>query len=710
MNTLIDQAVAKGIISFDADIKNVTYVFQNKKRSYTNPEEKIQTQTFCKLVLQYGYSEKLIKQFVTVKMGVSDKEADMIVYEDEAHTKPYIIVECKHEDISELEFQEAVKQAYSYAHALASTVRYIWVTKGNKEEFYLFDKNSQAKYTDTDIPYFGQKDTLPFKYVKGGGTYQGKKVEDIAQIDENALTRIFKQAHDVLWAGGELNPSQAFDELDKLIFCKIWDEKNTLKNEPYEFQIRKKEAQENLQKRILQLYDKGKVQDPEVFNKPIDLPPYKIKAVVEYLQKVNLSETDLDSKGKAFETFIGHSFRGEFGQFFTPRNVVKFAVDVLPITHESKVLDTSCGSGGFLLYVLDKVRKQADARYDLDNPKEAVAYYKHWHDFAERRLFGIEINEQIARTAKMNMIIHDDGHTNVVQFDGLFEIDYLRKNCNGGKGNNGFEANTFDFVVTNPPFGSIAKQSEKSYMQTDEGTALYYDFSLKELNWIEKSLKPQHKTISRENQATEILFIEQCYHFLKEGGYMAIVLPDGVLTNSSAQYVRDGIEEKFRIVAVVSLPQTAFAHTGAGVKSSVLFLKKWNFAKTKEIKNKKDNLATHIATTRGLRAHIEAWEAKKKDLQKQLKKKSPLNLEGGSLAEQITDINEQIQTFKEELEEVYQAEKSKLLAYPIFMAIAEQIGLDATGKKINQNDLEDIALELQKFLQAIENEQDSFFG
>jgi type I restriction enzyme M protein len=151
-------------------------------------------------------------------------------------------------------------------------------------------------------------------------------------------------------------------------------------------------------------------------------------------------------------------------------------------------LDTSCGSSGFLLFCLDKVRKQADQKFDVSDPKKAIAHYNRWHGFAANNLFGIEINDQISRVAKMNMIIHDDGHTNVITFDGLYEIDYISKHCNGGKGNAGFGENSFDFIVTNPPFGSIIKQSEKAYMQSDGHTAPYYDFSLKELNWIDAKL------------------------------------------------------------------------------------------------------------------------------------------------------------------------------------------------------------------------------
>ena len=126
MIALIQQGVKKGIIKFDVENKYITYIHQDKKRNYQNPEEKVQAETFCKLVLEYGYPEKHIQQFVSVKMGVADKEADIIVYADEEFIKPLIIVECKSETITELEFQEAVKQAYSYAHALAGTTKFVF--------------------------------------------------------------------------------------------------------------------------------------------------------------------------------------------------------------------------------------------------------------------------------------------------------------------------------------------------------------------------------------------------------------------------------------------------------------------------------------------------------------------------------------------------------------------------------------------------------
>jgi type I restriction enzyme M protein len=136
------------------------------------------------------------------------------------------------------------------------------------------------------------------------------------------------------------------------------------------------------------LYDIGRQKDKEVFKEGIRLSPQRIQTVVGFLQDINLGKTDLDSKGRAFETFMDSFFRGNFGQYFTPREIVSFIVSVLPIKHNSLVLDTSCGSGGFLLHALDKVRKHADDYYpDFEtNADERQDHYKYWHDFAEKNL------------------------------------------------------------------------------------------------------------------------------------------------------------------------------------------------------------------------------------------------------------------------------------------------------------------------------------
>ena len=690
---LVEEGIKKGLIQFDDERKYITYLAQNKKRNYTNPEEKVQAETFLKLVLTYGYPPERIKHFVPVTMGATVKEADIIVYKDDKCLSPYIVVECKKEDVSELELIQAVEQAFSYA--VAEGAKYVWTTSGFKNEYYeVPTEKPKERITATDIPQYGVDKLAKFKYAKQGGIADGQKLFELEIVTEDELTRRFKQAHQSLWGGGELNPSSAFDELDKLIFCKIWDERKPRKaGEPYDFQIFSEKTVEKtnsgLMNRIIALYEEGRKKDPEVFKDDIRLSPEKLRTVVGYLESVNLGDTDLDSKGRAFETFMGSFFRGDFGQFFTPRPIVKFIIDVLPIHHNSLVLDTSCGSGGFLLHALDKVRKQADEFYE----QNSVAHYNHWHDFAKTNLFGIEINEQIARVAKMNMIIHDDGHTNVIAADGLLPSDELIKKRN----KQGFEYDRFDFIVTNPPFGSVIKQTEQAYMRE-------YGFAMKSEDW----LNPKTKITPRENQSTEILFIEQCHRFLREGGYLAIVLPDGILTNSSLQYVRDGIEEKYRIVAVVSMPQTAFQATGAGVKSSVLFLKKHAAKTTEDIRHIKQCLQDDLLREKRFSKQLDTWENEKKAALKALNKSAN---DFDTQKKLISDeYSEKLNALREELEESYQSEKqAKLANYPIFMAIAENIGYDATGKDIPQNDLPDITTELRRFIEAIETGRDSFF-
>jgi len=730
MNRIIQEGIRKGLISISEDEKTITYIHQNKIRNFTNPEEKVQVEAFILLVNKYNYKPERIKMFVPVKMGVETKEADIVVYNDDECTEPHILVECKKADITDPAFNEAVNQAYSYAYAMPNNVKYVWVTSSDNNKYFEVNKDTNIKKTLPDIPQFGVKKLANYKFV-----YEAKSIKqregmqsffDLQVIEQAALTNRFKRAHDALWGGGQLNPSEAFDELDKLIFCKIWDERKDRKaGQPYDFQIitvdaseiknfkklGEKELTKSIQEeenkrlfdRIKELYEEGRKKDPEVFRDNIRLTPEKIRTVVEYLQDINIGETDLDAKGRAFETFMNSFFRGNFGQYFTPREIVKFIVDVLPITNESIVLDTSCGSGGFLLYALNKVREQANEWYPnyKTDVKQYPKHFKHWHDFAEKNLYGIEINEQISRAAKMNMIIHDDGHTNVITSDGLLSPEEIQKNTE----NKGFKYNHFDFIITNPPFGSIIRQTEKAYLKE-------YKLGKKEEDWL--AVKQPPETV-RENQSTEILFIEQCYNFLKEEGYLAIVIPDGILTNSSLQYVRDHIEEIFRIVAVVSMPQTAFSANGAGVKSSVLFLKKYAETETQQIRNLKKNSKHSLLSSYQYKERVTQLENEKKqaikELEKQYKEKHP-SLDKKELAPLIAEekkeiqdeFSEKVNNLKEELQDAFLTEKQKKLKdYPIFMAIAEEIGYDATGKKIAVNELEIIGIELKRFIKFIEN-------
>lgn len=724
------EGIKKGLIYIAEDESCIMYKYHNLTRNYKNPGEKVQAEIFCKLVLWYNYPVEKIGLYVPVTDGSTKKQADIFVYNDSAQTSPLIVVECKKEDVSEQEFTQAINQAFSYAHFTAGTIKYVWTTSGIKNAYFKFDKESSVRETVSDIPQHGVKKLSAYKYAYNGGTTEnGQQLFPLAKVSESELTNIFKQAHQALWGGGELNPSEAFDELDKLIFCKIFDEKKDRDvGEPYDFQIipvepennseeakAKAEAETNkrLLNRLLALYEEGRQigerkNDPEIFKDNIKLNAAKARTVVSYLEGVDLLSTDLDSKGRAFETFMGSFFRGDFGQYFTPRNIVSFIVDSLPITNKSRVLDTSCGSGGFLLHALDKVRRAATKKYPdhKTDVKQHARWWPYWHDFAVNNLFGIEINEQIARTAKMNMIIHDhdDGHTNVVASDGLVPPEVLQEKT----GNTGFRRHSFEFIITNPPFGSVIKQTEKAYLHQ-------YSLATKDIDW----LNPESKAADRPSQSSEVLFIEQAEQYLADGGYLAIVLPDGILANSSMQYVRDYISDTFRVVAVVSMPQTAFMATGAGVKSSVLFLKKYS----KMEKEKRQALRTKIQSALlsesdyGIEL-LSAINQKKKETAKynKLIKAAEANAtaEAQRLKDErqsvIDDFDERIEKIKELLSESYEEQyRTSLIDYPVLMAIAEDIGFDATGKETGNNELIDISKELSKFIEAIEDKKDDSF-
>lgn len=725
--SLLQEGINKGLISISEDQKTIKYLFQDKSRNFSNPEEKVQAEIFLRLVLEYSYPVEHIEQFRMVTMGSDKREADIIVHEDKNWDSPKIIVECKEQKVSQQEFNQAVNQGFSYANALSGTIKYIWVTSELLNSIYRFNKEKDLREELPDLPHYGSDEVAPYQFVKGGGNHEyidnkdGKKKKQIFKelktVSEEELTRRFKQAHDALWAGGQLNPSEAFDELDKLIFCKIWDErynveggqlKRRRKGEIYQFQIiiekgkNKEEVEYNtnksLAKRVKAIYNVGKNFDKEVFKDDIRLSDERIRTITNYLQEINLNETDLDSKGRAFETFMGSFFRGEFGQYFTPRVIVQFIVEALPIKNTSLVLDTSCGSGGFLLHALDKVRRQADVEFPdhKDDKDDYSGWHDYWHNFAEKNLYGIEINEQIARTAKMNMIIHDDGHTNVVAVDGLVNDADIFKSTS----NKGFKYNKFDFIITNPPFGSAIKQNEKAYLKK-------YFLGNKQPDWLDlkksntfskveldSDSENKLKLETRNNQSTEVLFIEQCYNFLAPNGYLAVVIPDGILTNSSLQYVRDAIEDWYRIISVVSMPQTAFTATGAGVKSSVVFLRKHTVNHTEYLQNKKIEIQNKLLAKFKYKEIIERWENEKKQIIKDLegfsKRTGLVSMKAIKDSEEFkewkSEINQQfadkIADLKEQLNEAYQeARANELPDYPILMAIADNIGYDAAGKR-----------------------------
>jgi len=532
-------------------------------------------------VLDYAYPKEKIDFEIGTKPDLD--KADIVIYEDEELKEPYLVVECKKDGITDTEYKTAINQAFRYANYLRA--KFASVVAGNtKTSFDVagFKPSERAKNVISDIPKKYGK-TPKYRFIKG------EVDKELKVVSRDELIKALEKAHDTVWQGGKFDPTDAFDEVSKLLFCKLKDEKITPKGEPYLFQIGTHELPKEVYKRVNAIYQKAKKEDAEVFNEDIKLEPKVVYSVVEHLQTLAINKIDLDTKGVAFEVFMTDFFKGKMGQFFTPRPIIQFCVKILNPKQGKLVLDPACGSGGFLLNAMDFVREYAGKNYDEQEARD------HWHGFAKDNLYGIEINDKIARVCKMNMIIHDDGHTNVISTDALENFDEINKI------HPKFEKDHFDLILTNPPFGAIIKRTEKDYLDK---------YKLGE---------------GKQNQKTEILFIERCIAFVKpKTGRIAIVLPDGILTNSSLQPIRDFIMERCQILGVISLPQFAFTHFGAGVKSSLVFLRK----------------------------------------------------RGGN--EKIAD-------------------------YPIFMAIAEHIGYDATGRADPKNDLDMIFEEYGKFLKDTKN-------
>jgi type I restriction enzyme M protein len=207
MKTRLDQGVSHKLIRLEDDGKYIVYIDQNKRRNFDNPEEKVQADAYLSLVLDYKYPPGQVRQYVSVQMGVETKEADLVVYDDALRLKPLIVVECKKQEVSELEFMRAIDQAFSYA--VAEGARYVWTTSGLKDAYYEVPTDKpKARITVSDIPQFGVKKLAAYKYAYGGGeTPEGQKLQPIAVVAQDELTTRFKQAHQALWGGGELNPS-----------------------------------------------------------------------------------------------------------------------------------------------------------------------------------------------------------------------------------------------------------------------------------------------------------------------------------------------------------------------------------------------------------------------------------------------------------------------------------------------------------------------
>jgi type I restriction enzyme M protein len=459
MQTFTDRALEDGHIRIErfGKTERAVYAAVSRSERWSDPEEKIRAEFYAELIYRYGYAPDRIGVEVTVPDRSPKDSADLIVFHDAERKRPYAVIECKNDGVSDAEFNQAVEQSWGNGNAHKFRAAYVGVVAGGTRKFLDCDKKYGALERDSnvvaDLPInYGKPPE--YKYRKG----ISREWQDIKPVTKGELIAAIKKCHQTLWGGGRLSPPAAFGEFCKIIFVEVRDEKAPHKRgDPYEFQIKTDEPANALAARIKVMYAAEMQREPDVFKEPIKIDDGTLKMCVSHLEGINFNKTDLDTKGVAFEQFLDSFFKGDFGQYFTPREIIQFCVEMLQPSVDDYVLDPACGSGGFLLYAMDHVRHEAEKLYDDDE----TARFRHWHDFAKDRLFGIEINDEISRVAKMNMILHDDGHTNIVGFDALEKMPVLRDQ------NAKLRPNVFDLVLTNPPFGAMVKETEKgsAYME-----------------------------------------------------------------------------------------------------------------------------------------------------------------------------------------------------------------------------------------------------
>jgi len=538
------------------------------------PEEEVRQLFIKKLIKEYKYPKSHIKKEVSIKSGQTEtkKKADIVVFHNDKNFRPeenaYIIVECKKKDR-----KDGLDQLETYLSN--TTAEYgVWFN-GKDAPAYIEKTHKPHRYLSApDIPPYG-------KTLADVGLY--KKRDLVAAED---LKTVFEACHNYIYANEGYLKDKVFNEVVKLIFVKMIDEKST--SADCEFRITTKELREveegggeEFQKRTEELFRRVVVAYPDIFGgEKILLKIHTLAYVVSQLQKYDFTKkTRAEIKGVAFQTFVHSHLRGERGEFFTPYPILKMAIEILAPKEHELILDPACGSGGFLVTALNFIRECfRKNRPDLNEFDITDAIRTYGNNF----VFGIDFNPDLARVSKMYMVLNDDGHTGIFSENSLEDFSVI-SNTSSRK----VLPEKFDIVVTNPPFGTRGKITRREILD-------HFDLGHKWVRDKEKNkwkMVPE-KVLSQGNgkggQVPDILFIERCLQFLKDGGRMAIVLPDGDLTNSSLSYIRQWIRDNARILAVVSLPPETFIPYGAGVKASVLFLQKLP-KKELEVLKKKDH-------------------------------------------------------------------------------------------------------------------------
>jgi len=668
------------------------------------PEERVRQEYLLVLTGEYGYSVDQMSEEVDVSgRGSAQARADFVIWrsaQDRIDQKPpFIIVECKSDNVT------IKPQDYAQGeHYARMTDAPFFVTHNSREtKYWRVKKDRMPGYIEEieNIPHADATD---------------KEIEELLSrlrvFKEKEFADLLHQCHNVIRNREKKDPAAAFDEIAKILFVKVYVERKLLTRRSREnlftVDVLNKQIAENPLDNLFQetkrFYTSDKIFDDD---ERINLKPATGEEIVRKLGKYNLSDTSEDIKGVAFERFLGRTFRGEIGQFFTPRTIVEFMVHMIDPREGEVVCDPASGSGGFLIRVFEIVREailaDADRQYNVyrqtieknsslkETQKARLLQERYdaiqqtidptrvgsrlWN-LANRCIFGTDANDRMARTSKMNMIMHGDGHGGVHHHDGFLNV-------------NGIFETRFDIVLTNPPFGANVEPSdrvleadievkpadEQRYLR--EFGELYKEAQARVRAAVNKPIAGLFELPKSETSKikTEILFIERCLDLLKPGGRMGIVLPEGIFNNPSLAYVRQFVEDRAYIRAVVSLPQETFISSGASVKASLLFLQKY----TDEDKERFDQ------TCAAAKGEVEAKYADELARETQRLEDAIEDAREKRETEKRNALQKELKAYLKTMEEKQAAESRQLLKerfdYPIFMYQAEKVGISATGEE-----------------------------
>lgn len=696
------------------------------------PEENVRQEFIAYLVNEYGYQLEQMAQEVKVsnsKRGQGRAYADIVIWKngDEINEgkSPVIVVECKAEHI--IIRKEDYYQGFNYAAWAGAD---FFVTTNLKDtKFFKVVKGMMPKELDEIVELPHAKDLSNEKKIK-------ELLSKTKAFTRDEFSKLLFKCHNIIRNNDKLSPEAAFDEISKILFIKIRYERD-MSNKNMLFSLNKfkqlKQAHEEVSgkqgKSFYQhLFDQTKVafKDDEIFdqNDTIKIRENSFLEIVKELEKYNLSDTSDDIKGIAFEQFLGRTFRGELGQFFTPRTIVDYMVEVLDPKEGERICDPACGSGGFLIKAFEYVREQIenDIQKTKQNIKEEY-YTENYDKLSEKQkldiesqieelfnklnseldlknfksrlrrlsyecIYGTDANPRMARTAKMNMIMHGDGHGGVHHHDGLLNV-------------NGIFDERFDIILTNPPFGSRVERSLKVTdidLPTSDSVKKYKEqYGESYENEVVKKLQEQKGQsilalfdVGKYSGLTEVLFIERCLRLLKKGGRMGIVLPEGVLNNNALQKVRDYVEGKAKIINITSIPQDVFIASGATVKPSLVFLKKFTEREEKIYTNIKEEAANKI--NRKYEPQIKNIQIAYKTKIKDLKEKN--DKEG--IKEAKKEEKQELKVIENIIEEETKREIKEKFDYKIPIIQVEKAGITSTGAKCD-NELIEVSKEYEKY-------------